>query len=166
MTDVRLRDVVERVRAIPYGRNVDRSPASVLREGRGTCSTKHALLAELLEDRPELDLRLVHRVYRIEREEARERFGDRTAATVPPEGLVDVHTYATLMIDGRRTVIDVTFPSEVAWDGHSDMPLACGEGTDVPAADDLWAQKAELVGEQCDPAVREPFIAALSTRGE
>ena len=36
------------VRSLPYGRNSDRSDwLLVLNEGRGTCSTKHALLAEL-----------------------------------------------------------------------------------------------------------------------
>ncbi|HET6232624.1 MAG TPA: hypothetical protein VFE05_21290 [Longimicrobiaceae bacterium] len=36
------------VHALPYGRNSDRAdPACVLREGCGTCSTKHALLARL-----------------------------------------------------------------------------------------------------------------------
>lgn len=36
------------VRSLPYGRNSDRSDwRLVLDEGRGTCSTKHALLAEL-----------------------------------------------------------------------------------------------------------------------
>ena len=33
---------------LPYGRNTDRADFRlVLTEGRGTCSTKHALLAEL-----------------------------------------------------------------------------------------------------------------------
>lgn len=154
--------IVERVRAIPYGRNVDRSPTGVLAEGRGTCSTKNALLLGLLEEHNELDPRLVHRIYRIDRERARELFGARAAALVPPEGLVDVHTYVTMLIDGRRTKIDVTFPSDVRWDGRSDMPLACGEGTDVAATDDPWEQKAKLVAEHCAPEVREPFIAALA----
>jgi hypothetical protein len=155
-------DAVERVRAIPYGRNDDKTPAGVLAEGHGTCSTKHALLLELLADRPELEPRLVHRIYRIDRDRARELFGDRAADCVPPDGLVDVHTYATMLVDGRRTIIDLTFASAEPWDGRSDMPLACGEGTDVPATNDPWTQKAALVAEHCDPAVREPFIAALS----
>lgn len=150
------------MRTIPYARNDDKTPAGVLAEGRGTCSTKHALLVELLRDRPELDVRLVHRVYRIDPQRARELFGDRAAAAVPAEGLVDVHTYATAVIDGRRTLIDVTFPSEEPWDGCSDMPLACGGGVDVPAGDEPWTQKAGLVAEHCDAAVREPFITALS----
>jgi hypothetical protein len=157
-----LREVVERVRAIPYGRNDDRTPAGVLAEGRGTCSTKHMLLAELLSERPELDLRFVHRVYRIDVDGARALFGDRAAAAVPPEGLMDVHTYVTVVIDGRRTVLDVTFPSEVVWDGVSDMPLACGDGEDFAAGDDPWGLKNELILRHCDFDAREPFIAALS----
>jgi hypothetical protein len=93
---------------------------------------------------------------------ARERFGEAAARVVPDEGLVDVHTYATVLIEGGRVKIDVTFPSTVIWDGRSDMPLACGEGSDVPASGDPWEQKAALVAEHCDPSVREPFIAALS----
>lgn len=134
----------------------------MLAEGRGTCSTKHALLLELLRDAPELDARLVHRVYRVDRAGARELFGERAAAFVPTEGLVDVHTYLTVVVDGRRTIVDVTFPSSETWDGTSDMPLACRPGNDVPATDDPWSQKAALVAAHCDPAVREPFIAALA----
>ena len=42
------RGAARHVRALPYGRNSERSDwGLVLSEGRGTCSTKHALLAEL-----------------------------------------------------------------------------------------------------------------------
>jgi hypothetical protein len=42
------REAARYVRTLPYGRNTDRSDwRLVLREGRGACSTKHALLAEL-----------------------------------------------------------------------------------------------------------------------
>jgi hypothetical protein len=42
------RGAARHVRSLPYGRNSDRSDwRLVLEEGRGTCSTKHALLAEL-----------------------------------------------------------------------------------------------------------------------
>ena len=156
-------ELVEAVRAIPYGRPSARSPDGVVEEWVGTCSTKHALLAELLSERPEFDLRLVHRVYHVTPSFAWERFGEAAARVVPEEGLVDVHTYATVLIEGRRVRIDVTFPSPVIWGGRSDMSLACGEGDDVPASKDPWGQKASLVSENCDPAVREPFIAALSS---
>jgi hypothetical protein len=42
------RDAASHVHLLPYGRNSDRSDwRLVLGEGRGSCSTKHALLAEL-----------------------------------------------------------------------------------------------------------------------
>ncbi|CAA9445695.1 MAG: hypothetical protein AVDCRST_MAG02-417 [uncultured Rubrobacteraceae bacterium] len=48
------------VRDLPYGRNSDRSAFSlVLTEGRGTCSTKHALLAALAREHDaDVELRL------------------------------------------------------------------------------------------------------------
>jgi hypothetical protein len=90
--------------------------------------------------------------------------GHAVAAVVPPEGLTDVHRYATLLIGGRRVIVDVTMPLD-EWDGRSNTPLACGPGEDVLAGDDPTEAKAELEARFCDPAVREPFIAALSTLG-
>ena len=156
-----LRDIVEAVRAIPYGRPSERSVAGMLREGRGTCSAKHVYLRELLAERfPQTEPRLVHRVYRVDREAARARFGHEAAGAVPAAGLVDVHRYLTAVVGGRRIPIDATFPGE-PWDGRSPMPLACGDGDDHPAGADPDAEKRRLEADHCDPAVREPFIAAL-----
>jgi len=155
-------ELVNAVKEIPYGRPKERSPEGVVHEWRGTCSTKHALLASLLEDRPEFDLRLIHRVYKVDRAAASDLFGPEAAAHVPPEGLVDVHTYGSLVVDDGRVVIDVTFPGEI-WDGRPNMRLACGFGEDYPAGDDPWTLKASLVEKFCDPSVREPFIEALAS---
>jgi len=158
-----LREVVEAVRALPYGRPSDRSVEGMLREGRGTCSTKHLYLARVLAERfPETRPRIVHRVYTLDREAARERFGERAARAVPPDGLTDVHRYLTAEVGGRRIEIDATFPGP-AWDGVSPMPLACGSGIDHLAGPDPDADKRALEARHCDPAVREPFIAALAT---
>jgi hypothetical protein len=83
----------------------------------------------------------------------------------PEADLIDVHTYATIVRDGRATVVDVTFAGEPRWDGCSDMPLACGAGTDHDAGEDAMATKADLVERFCAPAVREPFIRALGNPG-
>jgi hypothetical protein len=156
-------EVVAAVQAIPYGRPRERTPAGVVAEWTGTCSSKHALLAELIGERwPELSPRLVHRVYRTDRASVRERFGEVAAATVPEGGLVDVHRYLVLSSGGRDVIIDATFPADPPWDGRSDMPLACGPGRDYPAGADPAASKAALEAANCDPNVREPFIAALS----
>jgi len=160
--DASLREIVEAVRAIPYGRPSERSVAGMLREGRGTCSSKHLYLHALLAERfPETEPRIVHRVYRVERDAAAARFGPAAAQAVPGGGIVDVHRYLTAVVGGRRIPIDATFPG-APWDGRSAMPLACGAGTDHPAGADPDADKRRLEAEHCDPAVREPFIAALA----
>ena len=55
-----LRSAARHLRELPYGRITDRErPALVLEEGRGTCTTKHALLAALAaEQGVDLALRL------------------------------------------------------------------------------------------------------------
>jgi hypothetical protein len=103
----------------------------------------------------------LHRVYRLDRQGARELFGERIGDAVPEEGLTDVHRYLNAVVEGRRIVIDATFPGE-PWDEVSSLPLACGPGRDHPAGADPDAEKRALGAEHCDAAVREVFIAALS----
>lgn len=156
-------ELVEAVRAIPYGRPTERTVAGMLREDRGTCSTKHLYLArELSRAFPATRPLIVHRVYRLDSGTAARLFGARVARTVPAGGLVDVHRYLTILLDGRRVRIDATFPGP-AWDGRSAMTLACGPGEDYPAAQDPDTEKRALEARYCDPAVREPFIAALAS---
>ncbi len=158
-----LAELVEAVRALPYGRPSDRTVAGMLRERRGTCSTKHLFLARMLTERfPETEPLIVHRVYTLDRARARELFGAAVAETVPEDGLVDVHRYITIAMEERRIEIDATFPGP-AWDGRSPLPLACGPGQDYPAGEEPDAEKQALQEQHCDPAVREPFIAALAS---
>ena len=67
-----------------------------------------------------------------------------------------------IALEGRRIEIDATFPGP-AWDGRSPLPLACGPGQDYPAGKEPDAEKRALEEQHCDPAVREPFIAALAS---
>ncbi len=160
--DASLLDLVEAVRALPYGRPSDRTVEGMLRERRGTCSTKHLFLAQGLAERfPETEPQIVHRVYMLDRARAQELFGAEVAQTVPDAGLVDIHRYITVVLDGQRVEIDATFPG-AAWDGRSSLPLACGPGESYPAGDDPDVEKRALEKEHCDPTVREPFIAALT----
>jgi 8-oxo-dGTP pyrophosphatase MutT (NUDIX family) len=156
-------DMVEMVRRLPYGRPRNRTVEGMIRERRGTCSTKHLFLAKALAERlPETDPLIVHRVYTLDRARARELFGAAVAETVPADGLVDVHRYITVALEGRRIEIDATFPGP-AWDGRSPLPLACGPGQDYPAGEEPDAEKRALEEQHCDPTVREPFIAAISS---
>ncbi len=155
-------ELVEAVRRIPYGRPSDRTVEGMLREQRGTCSTKHLYLARQLAVRfPGTEPEIVHRVYRLDRSRAGLLFGDRIACAMPPDGLMDVHRYLIITIDGRRLTVDATFPG-APWDGRSPMPLSCGPGEDIPAGEQPDHDKRTLERLHCDPTVREPFIEALS----
>jgi hypothetical protein len=158
-----LLQIVNAVQAIPYGRPVSRTTQGVLGEWKGTCSTKHALLAQLLREQwPETCPRLVHRVYRVTRVAALQRYGGDAVGAVPDGGLTDVHRYLVITLGGQDVTIDITFPGDPAWDGHRSMRLACGDGRDFPAGQDPDADKAALEASYCDPRAREPFIAALA----
>jgi hypothetical protein len=162
--DISLIDLVETVRAVPYGRPSDRSVEGMLREHRGTCSTKHLYLAQQLDQRfPWTRPQIMHRVYRLDRGRAERSFGRCVAKTIPPAGLVDVHRYLRISLDGRSVIIDATFPGD-PWDGQSSMPLACSAGMDFPCAEEPDREKRKLEARHCDPAIREPFIAALASR--
>jgi orotate phosphoribosyltransferase len=155
-------DLIDAVRALPYGRPSDRTVEGMLRERRGTCSTKHLFLAQALEERfPETEPLIVHRVHTLDRARARQLFGATVAGVVPEDGLVDVHRYLTITVDGQRIEIDATFPGR-AWDGQSSLPLACGTGRDFLAGEDPDAEKRVLEEQHCDRATREPFIASLA----
>jgi hypothetical protein len=166
-TNASLVDLIEAVRALPYGRPSDRSVDGLLRERRGTCSTKHLFLAQVLTERfPNTQPQIVHRVYRAAREQIRERYGNEVAAAVPEDGLIDVHRYLLIRVGGRQITLDVTFPVGEPWDGRSSLPLACGPGEDVAAGDNPDSDKRALEARYCDPTVRDPFIAALTAASE
>jgi hypothetical protein len=156
-------EIVEAVRGLPYARPSERTVEAMLRERRGTCSTKHLFLAYALSERfPETEPQMVHRVYRLDRERAEQLFDETIAKVVPADGLIDVHRYLTITLNGQQLTVDATFPGE-PWDGTSCMPLACGEGDDFPAGENPDDDKRALEEQHCDPAVRKPFIAALAT---
>lgn len=157
-----IRSLALAISRIPYGRPRDLSAEGVVASWRGTCSTKHLLFREVAPAcDPQASVRLVHRVYRVPRDDAALRWGPAVAATVPAEGLVDVHTYAVLGRGEGELIADVTFPI-ADWDGVTPLRLACGEGEDHPAGDDPIASKAALTEACCDPVVRERFIATVS----
>jgi hypothetical protein len=110
---------------------------------------------------PETDPQIVHRVYKLDRATARQQYGNAVAAAVPTEGLTDVHRYLTIQVAAERIRVDATFPGP-PWDGRTSMPLACGPGHDYVVALEADTEKRALEREHCDPAIREPFIAALS----
>src|SRR5688572_26927349 len=57
--------LAEHVRALPYGRVVGTSPSAVLDEQRGTCSSKHALLARIGREANRPDIELFVGIYQM-----------------------------------------------------------------------------------------------------
>ncbi|MGH7767863.1 MAG: hypothetical protein ACREQP_10445 [Candidatus Binatia bacterium] len=87
---------------LPYGRTLDRADFSaVLREGKGTCSTKHAFLAALAREQ-ELDILLMLGIY--EMNERNTPCVDAVLRRYGVAALPEAHCY--LMYEGLR--IDVT----------------------------------------------------------
>ncbi len=59
-------EVVKFVKSLPYGRNSNRSDFSlVLKEGKGSCSSKHAFLKALALENNEKDIELVLAIYKM-----------------------------------------------------------------------------------------------------
>jgi hypothetical protein len=154
-------ELVEAVRAIPFGLPGGGSVEGMLLEARGTSAAKHLFLAQVLAKRhPATQPALVHRVYRLLRARAQELFGEAIAEAVPDDGLMDVHRYLTIVAGGRRVSIDATLPGP-AWDGLTPMEPLCGPGRDFPAGADPDAELATLEREHCESPMRARFLAAL-----
>ena len=62
-------DLAGHIRALPYGRTANpNDPSAVLREGRGTCSAKHQLLAAVAQDCGHSEVQLTVGVYEMSEE--------------------------------------------------------------------------------------------------
>jgi hypothetical protein len=163
--DSSLVELVEAMRSMPYGLPSEPTVESMLLQARGTSAGKHLFLAQVLAQRfAQTEPAIVHRVHRLDRPRAHELFGAAIADTVPEEGLVDVHRYLTITLDGRRIELDVTLPGE-PWDGRSPLALACGPGRDYPAGADPDADLQALEREHYDALARTPFLEALAAAG-
>ena len=83
------------VRAIPYGRNSNRTDFSlVLSEQKGTCSTKHALLSQLAIENNANDIKLTIGIYKMHHNNTmgiKNVLLDHNLKYIP-----DAHTYLTI----------------------------------------------------------------------
>ncbi|MGA2454400.1 MAG: nitroreductase/quinone reductase family protein [Solirubrobacteraceae bacterium] len=162
--DSSLSELVEGVRALRYGRPSDGTVAGMLRESRGTCSTKHSFLAQSLSERlPETDPQIVHRVYRLDRARAEELFGQTVAAVIPADGLIDVHRYLTIALNEQRITVDATFAGQLRA-GRFSQPLACDQGDDFPAGEDPTTTSGHWMSSIATAPCASRFIAALTKR--
>lgn len=152
---------VDHVQALPYGRNESRSHFAVFDEGRGTCSTKHALLKELALEQGWDDVVLVLGMVHLDPSHP-------VAGPVMQQHGVPLLIDAHCVLDIAGEVIDVTFPDAT----EPTLPLV--EQSPIHP-DDIMQDKARRhrayltkVAEQqaldADSlwAAREAYIAALT----
>lgn len=166
-------DAVQEVRGMPYEWPAEPTAAAARASGRGSCASKHALVAERLEllDVSARPLLVVGPLVP-------------PALAADPEigvgvRLVEVHECLTVSMPGVGPVrVDVTWdpplvhrglPGTLEWDGRSDMAVAIGESAQWWAPDptrlrqDKEALRSRLyVGS--DRAVRDAVLAAMSAQ--
>ncbi|MDQ0350951.1 hypothetical protein J2R98_000754 [Alkalibacillus filiformis] len=162
-----LHQVVKYVHKLPYGRNSDRSNYNlVLKENKGTCSTKHALLAALCIEQGVQSIKLYTGIYEMDDANTPgiggvlERFGLRS--------IPEAHCY----LKYKQERYDFTRFCE---SGHSNLqiikeenilPNQIGEFKETFHRSYIqnWLQEGELRPFQIDDiwSVREACIQALS----
>ncbi len=99
-----LTDVIDHVRQLPYGRNENRNDFSlVLKEGRGTCSSKHALIKALAEEQNWEEVNLILCIYRMNRKNT-PGIGDQL------DGILDYIPEAHCFLRIGSEEFDITFP--------------------------------------------------------
>jgi hypothetical protein len=157
--------LAEHVRKLPYGRTSNaEDPLAVLRQGRGTCSTKHQLLAAVAQDCDHSEVQLTVGIYEMS-EENTPGVGavlNKVSLTSIPEA----HCY--LSIEGERfdfTGLPVgnSSPLEVLIAEYDVSPrhlqqMKMGLHKDAIAA---WA-KDHGISKEAAWATREACISALS----
>ena len=159
----RYREAARHIWHLPYGRNTDRADYRlVLNEGRGTCSTKHALLAALA---AELGLPVV---LSLKLFEMTARSTPAVAETLTAFGLDSVPDAHCVLRSGPHRV-DLTWPSE-------QRPAPTCLETETIRPDQIGRYKVDrhsafletrARAKRLDPShvwqAREACIAALST---
>lgn len=162
--------VFERVRDLPYVYPSSRDPREVLRQGYGSCSGKHYLLAELYRC---LGLRVRHMICTHRFNESPIGFPDPLQDVLRKNEVVDVHDYLQMLIDGRWIDIDATWPRELRdfgfpvneeWDGVSPMFLSVVPDETVVVEGDPEKQKEELLARLTprQRQLRKKFLETLS----
>lgn len=159
--DAALLDLVEAVRALPYGRPTDRTVEGMLRERRGTCSTKHSSSRAGSPNaflRPSLrsciastrSIALAHKnCSALKSQQLSPRTASLTSIVISLLCSTDSAPRSTRRSLAPHGTVTRHFRSH-----------AVQARTIQPATIPIWRSEREK--EHCDPTVREPFIAVLT----
>lgn len=160
----------ERVREIPYRYPASRDPAEVLRQGCGSCSGKHYLLAEMFRL---LGLRVRHMICTHRFNESSLVFPPAMQDVLRRNEIVDLHDYVQIAVNDTWIDVDATwerglrdfgFPVNDGWDGKSPMLLSVVPEDFAIAERDPERLKEELLSKLTprQRTLRKQFLQALS----
>jgi hypothetical protein len=160
----------ERVRDLPFAYPASRDPEDVLRLGKGSCSGKHALLAEMFR---RLGLPVRHMICTHRFNESPIGFPDELQEMLRKNEIIDLHDYLQVQIEGIWVDVDATWPAGLReygfpinedWDGRRAMVLgvvpeehSAVEGSPQRVKDELLSK---LVPRQ--RMLRKQFLEALA----
>ena len=147
-------------------------PRRLWRSGRGTCSGKHYLLADIFRELG-LEARVIMCTHRFTADNTR-HFPAELRALVAEGPVPDVHTYLRVKTAAGWAVVDATWPGSAGPLGmpvnreftpDSDMTIACDpiETLPVPDGQDPQEFKEQVIREFCGAgsAVRDQFIEGM-----
>ncbi|AZI43655.1 hypothetical protein EHF33_13595 [Deinococcus psychrotolerans] len=146
------------VRDMPYARASTHEPAGIIGEWRGTCSTKHELLAALLAEHG-LESAIIACTQEIKLPDDAD---PDLRALSGGQSVVDIHNYLVVNTPQGQMKVDATWPlraAEVglpvnaAWQWGEDMTLACIplESWTVPDSETVSGFKDRLLAERYSP---------------
>lgn len=147
-------DAFHAVRRMVYASTGSRSPADLVRTGRGACTAKHVLLCELLQGLGvSARVATIHGAFGAGLPECDDMPGE-LRAMIRDGGVPDYHNVVVATVGGEALVLDATwhdalarrgFPANDDWDGRgSTRPAVAGPVLDLGPGDPA-ARKAELV---------------------
>lgn len=152
------------IRDMPYRRPMGKAPGAkeCVTQWRGTCSTKHLAVYELL-DTLSLDPRMWLACYRLDF--MRPYYSEQLRGQAGETPVYDVHNYLTCALSGKSLIIDVTFPEVLgcyglpvthSWTGNDDFVLCCAPEAEreVNVADADRAKREWLATLNSDEALR------------
>lgn len=166
--DLRPETAFALVRDMPYARASTHQPSGIIAEWRGTCSTKHELLAALLAEHG-LESQIIACTQEIK---LPDNADPELRALSGGQSVVDIHNYLVVDTPQGQMKVDATWPlraGEVglpvnaAWQWGQDMTLACTpiESWTVPEGQTVSDFKDRLLAERYSPEElerRDQFI--------
>ena len=161
------------VRNFRYFSNGDRSPKSVLRDGRGACTAKHILLRDLLRRQGEsADVELIEGDFAASMPVVKS-MPESLKGWISTGGILDFHCYVVWRGFDREQILDATWPDTLlsfgfavnsTWAGEGDTLLAIAPRHVKARVEDVIGRKERMLSSLSREELhnRKVFLGLLS----